>query len=371
MSLPQNVRTILDRGVVIPASPLALDDQRQFSERYQRAVWRYYSAAGAGGIAVGVHTTQFAIRDPKIGLFQPLLALAKGVMDELDETRSEPLIRVAGICGQTEEAVAEASFAADQGFHTGLLNLSAMRDADDAQLAAHCQAVAQVLPVFGFYLQASVGGRPLPYSFWRRFAEVDNVVAIKIAAFNRYQTIDVVRALAEAGRDDITLYTGNDDNIVADLVTPFRFMADGKQVERRFVGGLLGHWACWTRPSVELLNTCHKVLADGGAVSQDRAGNQRGRDRYERRPLRRGQPVRRLHPRRPRNPPSPGTPARHLVPRSRRSPQPPPERRTRPRLPGLSTPDGRRIRRRESCRMAFVAWLSEPGTRTTFGNPST
>ena len=269
MSLPQQVRTILDRGVVIPASPLALDDQRQFSERHQRAVWRYYSAAGAGGIAVGVHTTQFAIRDPKIGLFQPLLKLARNVMDELDATRSEPLIRVAGICGRTEEAVAEASFAADHGFHTGLLNLSAMADADDAQLAAHCQAVADVLPVFGFYLQASVGGRPLPYSFWRRFAEVDNVVAIKIAAFNRYQTIDVVRALAEAGREDITLYTGNDDNIVADLVTPFRFMADGKQVERRFVGGLLGHWAVWTRPSVELLSTCHKVLADGGTVSQD------------------------------------------------------------------------------------------------------
>lgn len=269
MSLPQEVRTILDRGVVIPASPLALDDQRQFSERHQRAVWRYYGAAGAGGIAVGVHTTQFAIRDPKIGLFQPLLKLARNVMDELDATRSEPLIRVAGICGRTEEAVAEASFAADHGFHTGLLNLSAMADADDAQLAAHCQAVADVLPVFGFYLQASVGGRPLPYSFWRRFAEVDNVVAIKIAAFNRYQTIDVVRALAEAGREDITLYTGNDDNIVADLVTPFRFVADGKLVERRFVGGLLGHWAVWTRPSVELLSTCHKVLADGGSVSQD------------------------------------------------------------------------------------------------------
>ncbi len=269
MSLPTDVRQILNRGVVIPASPLALDDQRRFDERYQRALWRYYSAAGAGGVAVGVHTTQFAIRDPKVALFQPLLSLAQSVFDDLDAARSEPLIRVAGICGRTEEAVAEASFAADHGFHTGLLNLSAMKDADDAQLAAHCQAVADVLPVFGFYLQASVGGRPLPYSFWRRFAEVDNVVAIKIAAFNRYQTIDVVRALAEAGRNDITLYTGNDDNIVADLVTPFRFMADGKQVERRFVGGLLGHWAVWTRPAVELLATCHELLAAGGAVSQD------------------------------------------------------------------------------------------------------
>ncbi len=269
MSLPENVRQILDRGVVIPASPLALNEQRQFDERYQRALWRYYGAAGAGGIAVGVHTTQFAIRDPKIGLYQPLLSLAKDVFDEMDATRSEPMIRVAGVCGRTDEAVAEASLAADQGFHSGLLNLSAMREADDAQLAEHCRIVSEVLPVFGFYLQASVGGRPLPYSFWRKFAEVDNVVAIKIAAFNRYQTIDVVRALAEAGRDDITLYTGNDDNIVADLVTPFRFMSGGKQVERRFVGGLLGHWAAWTRPTVELLAKCHKTLADGGAVSQD------------------------------------------------------------------------------------------------------
>jgi hypothetical protein len=269
MRLPDNLRQILDRGVVIPASPLALNEQRQFDERYQRALWRYYSAAGAGGIAVGVHTTQFAIRDPKVGLFQPLLSLAQSVCNELDASRSEPLIRVAGICGCTDAAVAEATFAAEHGFHTGLLNLSAMRDADDAQLAEHCRTVSEVLPVFGFYLQASVGGRPLPYSFWRRFAEVENVVAIKIAAFNRYQTIDVVRALAEAGRHDIALYTGNDDNILADLVAPFRFMAGGRQVERRFVGGLLGHWAVWTRPAVELLATCQKAVAEGGSVSPD------------------------------------------------------------------------------------------------------
>ncbi len=269
MTLPNNVRQILDRGVVIPASPLALNDERRFDERYQRAVWRYYSAAGAGGIAVGVHTTQFAIRDPKIGLFKPLLALAQAVCEELDASRSEPLVRVAGICGLTDAAVAEATFAAEHGFHTGLLNLSAMRDADDVQLADHCRAVSEVLPVFGFYLQASVGGRPLPYSFWRRFAEVENVVAIKIAAFNRYQTIDVVRALAEAGRDDITLYTGNDDNILADLFTPFRFMTGGRQVERRFVGGLLGHWAVWTRSAVELLAICRKTAAAGGTVSPD------------------------------------------------------------------------------------------------------
>ncbi len=269
MRLPSNLRQILDRGVVIPASPLALNGERRFDERYQRAVWRYYSAAGAGGIAVGVHTTQFAIRDPKVGLFKPLLTLAQAVCDELDASRSEPLVRVAGICGRTDAALAEATFAAEHGFHTGLLNLSAMRDADDVQLADHCRAVSEVLPVFGFYLQASVGGRPLPYSFWRRFAEVENVVAIKIAAFNRYQTIDVVRALAEAGRDDIALYTGNDDNILVDLLTPFRFVTGGRQVDRRFVGGLLGHWAVWTRSAVELLAICRKAVAAGGTVSPD------------------------------------------------------------------------------------------------------
>ncbi len=269
MPLPNQVQHILHRGTVIPASPLALDGQRRFDQRHQAAVWRYYSAAGAGGIAVGVHTTQFAIRDPQIGLFQPLLTLAESVCDELDAGRSEPLVRVAGICGRTEAAVAEATLAAEHGFHLGLLNLSAMRDADNVQLAEHCRAVSQVIPVFGFYLQASVGGRPLPYSFWRRFAEVENVAAIKIAAFNRYQTIDVVRALAEAGRDDVALYTGNDDNILVDLLAPFRFMAGGQQVERRFVGGLLGHWAVWTRSAVELLAACHEAVAAGGAASAD------------------------------------------------------------------------------------------------------
>ncbi|MHB8897201.1 MAG: dihydrodipicolinate synthase family protein [Thermoguttaceae bacterium] len=269
MNLASSVRETLDRGVVIPASPLALNDQRRFDERRQRAVWRYYSEAGAGGIAVGVHTTQFAIRDPKIGLYRPLLLLAQAVCDELDAGRSEPLVRVAGICGRTDEAVAEATFAAEHGFHTGLLNLSAMRDADDGRLAEHCRIVGEVLPVFGFYLQASVGGRPLPYSFWRRFAEVESVVAVKIAAFNRYQTIDVIRALAEAGRDDIALYTGNDDNIVVDLLTPFRFESGGKQVARRFVGGLLGHWAVWTRSAVGLLAACQKAVAGGDAVPEE------------------------------------------------------------------------------------------------------
>ena len=265
-SLNPQIRTTLQRGVAIPACPLALTAERVLDERRQRAVLRYYNAAGAGGVAVGVHTTQFAIRDPKIGLFEPILKLAAEEMDRADGQRREPLIRVAGICGRTPQAVAEAALARRLGYHAGLLSLAAMKDAGDDELLVHCRVVAEVIPVVGFYLQAAVGGRVLPYSFWRRFAEIENVVAIKMAPFNRYHTVDVMRAVAEAGRDDIALYTGNDDNIVADLLTPYRFQSGGKTVERRIVGGLLGHWAVWTRKAVELLEECHKVVRGGGAV---------------------------------------------------------------------------------------------------------
>lgn len=254
-----SVFEILRRGVVIPASPLALNAQRRWDERRQRALWRYYSAAGAGGIAVGVHTTQFAIRDPQVGLFRPLLALAREEFGRLDSQRAEPLVRIAGICGDTAQAVAEAELAVDLGFHAGLLSLSALRDAGEDELIAHCRRVAEIIPLVGFYLQPAVGGRVLNYRFWRRFAEIENVAAIKIAPFNRYQTLDVVRAVAEAGRDDIALYTGNDDNIVLDLLTPYRFQWNGRVVERRIVGGLLGHWAVWTKRAVELLERCHAV----------------------------------------------------------------------------------------------------------------
>ena len=263
------IQAALLHGVVIPASPLALDSRRQFDERRQRALWRYYAAAGAGGIAVGVHTTQFAIRDPNVGLFQPLLELAREELDHIDLQRDIPMIRVAGVCGRTEQAVAEATLARDNGFHAGLLSLAAMRGADQRQLLDHCRAVAAVLPVVGFYLQPAVGGVLLPYSFWRNFLEIPGVVAIKVAPFNRYQTIDVVRALAESGRDDVALYTGNDDNIVLDLLTPYRFVVDGEIVERRFVGGLLGHWACWTRCAVELLEQCQAQARRGEPVSQE------------------------------------------------------------------------------------------------------
>ena len=246
-------RSPLQHGIAIPAHPLALTAQRRLDERRQRALARYYIAAGVGGLAVGVHTTQFAIRDPRIGLFKPVLELAKEEMDR----SGKPLVRIGGICGATPQAVAEATLLHGLGYHAGLLSLGALRTATEDELIAHCCAVAEVLPVVGFYLQPSVGGRVLPYSFWRRFAEIENVVAIKMAPFNRYQTLDVVRAVMEAGRDDIALYTGNDDNIVADFLTPYRFA--GK--ERRIVGGLLGHWSVWTQRAVELLEQCRNAEA--------------------------------------------------------------------------------------------------------------
>ncbi|MEW6305458.1 MAG: dihydrodipicolinate synthase family protein [Verrucomicrobiota bacterium] len=262
-TLASEVRGALARGLVIPACPLALNAQRKFDERRQRALLRYYAAAGAGGVAVGVHTTQFAIREPKVGLFKPLLQLAAEEMKRADaRAKGAPMVRVGGICGATPQATAEAALLRECGYHAGLLSLAALKTASDDELVAHCRAVSEVMPIIGFYLQPSVGGRLLPYSFWRRFAEIENVAAIKVAAFNRYQTIDVVRAIAEAGREDIALYTGNDDNIVMDLLTPYRFTVNGQARERRFAGGLLGHWAVWTRQAVELLDACHHVKGD-------------------------------------------------------------------------------------------------------------
>ncbi len=260
------IQKLLQRGLVIPASPLALDAERTLDERRQRAVWRYYSAAGAGGVAVGVHTTQFAIRDPGVGLFEPVLSLAQDEFDRLDAGRQEPLVRIAGVCGPTPQAVAEAELARDRGFHAGLVSLGALADADDDALLEHCRAVGEVIPLVGFYLQAAVGGRVLGYRFWRRLAELESLVAIKVAPFNRYHTFDVMRAIATAGRDDVAMYTGNDDNIVADLLSPYRITIGKKVVERHFVGGLLGHWAVWTRRAVELLDRCHLIVAAGGPV---------------------------------------------------------------------------------------------------------
>jgi hypothetical protein len=253
----------LARGLVIPAHPLALDDAGRLDERHQRALTRYYVAAGAGGLAVGVHTTQFEIREARHGLFEPVLALAREEMDRADRGRSVPLVRIGGICGPTGQALREAGLLRDLGYHAGLISLAALREATDAELIEHCAHVAEILPLVGFYLQPAVGGRTLSYDFWRRFAGIDRVAAIKIAPFNRYQTIDVIRGVVDAGRGDIALYTGNDDSIVADLITPYRFDSSQGVVERRVVGGLLGHWSVWTRRAVDLLEDCHAAVATG------------------------------------------------------------------------------------------------------------
>ena len=246
-------------GCVIPAHPLALTSARKLDERHQRALTRYYVAAGAGGVAVGVHTTQFAIRDAQHGLLRPVLELvaetARASLPRLGTPAvavTQPFALVAGICGATTQAVAEAELATSLGYDAGLISLAAMRGRANRDLLAHCRAVADIIPLVGFYLQPAVGGIPLDYAFWREFAEIPNVVAVKIAPFDRYRTIDVVRAIGASGRDNIALYTGNDDNIVGDLVTPFPFGAGG--IPRRIIGGLLGQWAVWTRRAVELLD---------------------------------------------------------------------------------------------------------------------
>lgn len=252
-----NWRERLLQGLVIPAHPLALNAHRKLDERRQVALTRYYVDAGAGGVAVGVHTTQFAIREPRVGLFEPVLELAAVAL------RDQPVLRIAGICGRTDQALREAKFAADWGYHAGLLSLSAYRDDSIDAMLQHARAVAEVIPVFGFYLQPAVGGRTLPYAFWRQFAEIENVVAIKMAPFNRYQTLDVIRGVVDSGRaDSIALYTGNDDQILLDLLTPFP--ADECTVRVR--GGLLGHWSVWTSIAVEHLALAHHVHENSSEI---------------------------------------------------------------------------------------------------------
>jgi hypothetical protein len=263
-----NVREHLLRGQVIPAHPLALTAERGLDERRQRALTRYYVAAGAGGVAVGVHTTQFAIREPHVGLYRPVLELAAESARQSLGAAPRPFILVAGAVGTTANAVAEANVAATLGYHAVLLSLGAWRDAPEPLVLAHCRAVADVLPLFGFYLQPAVGGRVLSYAFWREFAEIENVWAIKVAPFNRYQTLDVVRAVAASGRDDIALYTGNDDSIIVDLLTPFPTETGGREATRRIVGGLLGQWAVWTRGAVRILDRIRASTA-GGPVDAD------------------------------------------------------------------------------------------------------
>ncbi len=257
-TLDSEIKNLLHEGTVIPAHPLALTEDRDMDEKRQRALTRYYIASEAGGIAVGVHTTQFEIREPGINLLEPVLKLAAEEVRTANTKR--PLIKVAGICGPTEQALNEAKLAVNYGYHLGLVSMGGLDDYSEAELVERTRKIAKLIPIFGFYLQPAVGGRVLTYNFWKEFAAIPNVYAIKIAAFNRYQTLDVVRAVIESDRrDEIALYTGNDDNIVNDLLTPFRFKVNGKKVEKRIVGGLLGHWAVWTSKAVELLRKIRQL----------------------------------------------------------------------------------------------------------------
>lgn len=254
---PDWVREALRAGLVIPAHPLALNRHRRLDEVRQRALTRYYHAAGAGGLAVGVHTTQFEIRDPKHGLLQPVLELAAETARECDRASGRQTVLIAGICGDTRQAVDEAELARELGYHVGMVSLAAMPDASEDALIAHCAAIALGIPIFGFYMQRAVGGRDLSVSFWRRLARIPNLMGVKIAPFDRYRTLDVARAIAEVGRaGEVPLYTGNDDNIVVDLLTEYSVPTRAAEVRLRIVGGLLGHWACWTSRAVELLRTC-------------------------------------------------------------------------------------------------------------------
>jgi len=266
--LPRESLAVLRQGAVIPAHLLALDANRKLDARRQRAMTRYYLDAGAGGVAVGVHSTQFAIRD--VGLYEPVLELAMQAAREWEPLGGRrPLFMVAGLAGKTEQAVREARIARGLGYHAGLLSLAAMKGASEDDLVAHCRAVAAEFPLVGFYLQPAVGGIHLPMSFWQRFAEIDNVVAIKMAPFHRYRTLDVLRGVVAARAEErVTLYTGNDDHIVMDLLAPFRFVRDGEPVTVRIRGGLLGHWSVWTRAAVQLLQRIHAVV-DAGQAPMD------------------------------------------------------------------------------------------------------
>jgi hypothetical protein len=257
--LPSEIITTLQKGMVIPALPLALNKNRKLDERRQRALMRYYLDAGAGGVAVGVHTTQFEIRLPEFNLYNPVLEIGREEFDRFETKNKKPVIRIAGVIGKTRQAAAEAELALQTGYHAVLLSVAAFSEASNNVILEHCRAVAEVIPVIGFYLQPAVGGRKLDVDFWREFARIENVIAIKMAPFNRYQTLDVVRGVAESGRaDDIALYTGNDDNILVDLLSEYRLEANGKTVKKRIVGGLLGHWAVWTKKAVELLEKIQK-----------------------------------------------------------------------------------------------------------------
>jgi len=268
--LSQPLLDLIRQGTVIPATPLALNARRQLDERRQRALMRYYIEAGAGGVAVGMHFTQFEIRVPGIDLFEPLLRLCGEEIERSSQKSGRPVVKVAGFSGRTEDALRQARIARDMGYHVGIASMAAFQGMMEQEMIHHMRELSKVMPMFGFYLLTGVGGIKLPYSFWRELVEIENVIGIKIAPFDRYGTINVTRALADSGRDqEVTLYTGNDDSILYDFVTPYRFGPTETARTVRIRGGLLGQWACWTKRAVELHERLRKISENGEAIAPD------------------------------------------------------------------------------------------------------
>lgn len=266
--LSPELKTHLHNGTVIPAHPLALDQERKIDEKKQRQLTRYYIASGAGGIAIGVHTTQFEIHNPEINLYETVLKLASEEITNAQLKR--PFLKIAGICGSTAQAIREAELSVNYGYDMGLLSMGGLQSWSEEDILERVKVIAEILPVFGFYLQPAVGGRIFSYDFWQKFAEIENVEAIKVASFNRYQTLDVMRAVANSSRrNTIAMYTGNDDNIIADLLTTYRFKVNGQVIEKIFAGGLLGHWTVWTQKAVALLEEIKEYRENKTAEKAD------------------------------------------------------------------------------------------------------
>ncbi|MBY5958674.1 dihydrodipicolinate synthase family protein [Membranicola marinus] len=266
--LKDDIRTLLHEGTVIPAHPLALTADRKLDEARQRLLTRYYIESGAGGVAVAVHSTQFEIRNDDVGLLEPVLRLA---VEEIDKAQlNRPFAKVAGIVGPTDQAVQEAELAKNLGYDLGLLSMGGLNDYSEDELIHRAKKVGEIIPIFGFYLQPAVGGQVLSYEFWKKFAEIPAVQAIKMAPFDRYQTLDVVRAVCNSSRwEEIALYTGNDDNIIADLLTTYAMPVNGEIRKKKIVGGLLGHWAVWTQKAVELLEEIKEIRAAKAGIPEE------------------------------------------------------------------------------------------------------
>ncbi len=259
----------LSEGTVIPATPLALDNNRNLNEKGLRLLMNYYLASGAGGIATAVHTTQFEIRKPEIALFEPVLKIVSEEIDKFEKENDTVIVKVAGVCGPIEQATKEAELAKKYGYDAVLLSPGGLNHLSEDEMIERTKAVAAIMPVIGFYLQTAVGGRVFTYNYWERLCAIDNVVAIKCASFNRYQTLEVVRAAAMSERSDkVTLYTGNDDNIVIDLLTKYKFDKNGKSVVKAFEGGLLGHWSVWTNNVVNMFKML-KAEKDKDTISTE------------------------------------------------------------------------------------------------------